>query len=97
VLTLPLNALRSYAGRTLGVELQWGGMTAAGKPVTKVLGETFGRGGSSTGPSAAALPFTGSNVLLGIAAGLLSLCCGLLLVVIGRTGRPKAPELPEVR
>jgi hypothetical protein len=89
-LTLPSAATKAYAGRTLGFDMEWGGMDSAGAPVTAVLGETFTRGSAGSGSSSGlggSLPFTGGDVSLEVAAALVLLVAGSAFVVVGRRNR----------
>lgn len=83
-LTFPSSATAAYAGRTLGFDMEWGGMDSAGAPVTAVLGETFTRGSTGSGGS---LPFTGGDVALEVAAALVLVAAGSAFVVVGRRNR----------
>jgi hypothetical protein len=80
-LALPASAGNSAEARNVSFDLQYGSQA-------HVLGETFHRGGGTRHPGVTnqggALPFTGADIVVEVAAALSLLAIGIMLLLAGR-------------
>lgn len=96
-LVVPAALTDSSEDRTIGLELQWGGMDGSDQIVTSVEGETFTKGNSASGQKPASvlgeqthrgdLPFTGGYLEIELLAGVGLVLAGSALWLASRRRR----------